>query len=238
MISETGAPPESSDMNLPRGSLHATVTYRPGSPTNPELDGPARLEFRDVPRLGRRFARKIVTTARADKRATLRKLITTHLGRRRMGRPVVAEQWAPYDHVKRPIRLDHWLQQWPHELVGITGFRHAIFGLRRAAPAKRIAFGNRQCLDGQSLGRPGGAQHACVECGIIWSPWTAPDRLFAPIRRPARQPRDSRRVDRRRSGCCRSCVCVNIRGSPSKRMSIAGRSCRFAARCSAPVTAS
>src|SRR5262249_53437419 len=54
-----------------------------------------------------------------------------HLGQGAEMIPVVSGNWPGYEHVNVQGGLDRWLENWPGEqkLVGLTGFRHRIFGL-------------------------------------------------------------------------------------------------------------
>ena len=133
---------------------------------------PLRPELADVVRLGRRFMRRVVATARAEDQP-LQRLLVDHLGPRAASLPVVTGSWAPYDHVNLQIGLDAWLAGLgrEHELVGLTGFRHAPFGLGDLAelgglnPHVRPLGVGSVAVVAVPAG-PAGQTRACVECGL------------------------------------------------------------------------
>lgn len=94
----------------------------PGDQLQPELA--------DVFRLGRRLVRRTVAAARAEDQP-LRRLLYDHLRPGAASMPTVSGSWLQYDHVNVQVGLDAWLARpgRQHELVGITGFRHSMFGL-------------------------------------------------------------------------------------------------------------
>ena len=92
---------------------------------------PLRPELADVGRLVRRGVRALVGAARAEERPQLSRLITRHLGGTAEGLDVVEESWPGYEHVNVQAGLDAWLAApgRAHELVGVAGFQHSVFGL-------------------------------------------------------------------------------------------------------------
>jgi hypothetical protein len=133
------------------------------------LDSETGPELADVARLGRRLIRRAVTAARAED-APARRLLRAHLGAGSGGLPVVSGTWPGYDHVNVQAGLDAWLAAGGrrHELAGLTGFRHQVFGLGDLLQAGSDAYGvgvGSIALDRRPSG-PGGQTLACVQCGI------------------------------------------------------------------------
>jgi hypothetical protein len=140
-----------------------------GGSRDPALDGETGPELADLARLGRRLVRKAVTAARAED-APVRKLLREHLGAGAGSLPVVSAAWPGYDHVNVQAGLSAWLAG-PgrgHQLVGLTGFRHQVFGLGDLLQAGSDAYGVRVgsiALDTMPTG-PGGQTMACVQCAV------------------------------------------------------------------------
>src|ERR1700739_4742077 len=67
----------------------------------------------------------------ARKSGAIREVLVAHLGETPEELPVAAGAWPPYDHVNVQVALDYWLRRQPgeHRLLGLTGFRHRMFGL-------------------------------------------------------------------------------------------------------------
>ncbi len=132
-------------------------------------DGETGPELADLARLGRRLVRKAVTAARAED-APVRKLLREHLGAGAGSLPVVSAAWPGYDHVNVQAGLSAWLAG-PgrgHQLVGLTGFRHQVFGLGDLLQAGSDAYGVRVgsiALDTMPTG-PDGQTMACVQCAV------------------------------------------------------------------------
>lgn len=129
-----------------------------------------RAEWADLPRLGRRLVRKMVTSARADEVATLSGVLADHLGPDAASLPVVAESWAPYEHVNLQGALDRWLdaQGRNHTLVGITGFQYRLFTLADLAQGHSEEDGPQ--VGAVAMARlaagPAGVTRSCVRCGL------------------------------------------------------------------------
>jgi cell division protease FtsH len=132
--------------------------------------GPLRPEVADIGRLGRRLLRKVVSTARAEDAPTLPGLLAEHLGPQVASLPVVADQWPNYEHVNVQIGLEQWLRAAgrSHELVGITGLQHRMFGLADLAQPSTAEHGpgvGSVAMTSFPTG-PDGAARPCVQCGL------------------------------------------------------------------------
>jgi hypothetical protein len=132
-------------------------------------DDSLQPELADVFRLGRRLVQRAVGAARAED-YPLRRVLHDHLGPTAGRMPTVSGSWLQYDHVNVQLGLDAWLER-PgrrHELVGITGFRHAMFGLAELVePARHqamLGIGNVATV--AMPAGPGGRTQSCVKCGI------------------------------------------------------------------------
>jgi hypothetical protein len=135
--------------------------------------GPADDQFRpepaDVFRLGRRLVRLAVSAARAEDHP-LRRVLHDHLGPQAASMPTVSGSWLQYDHVNVQIGLDAWLHGAgrQHELIGITGFQHSMFGLAELAQPGRhysgLGVGNVATV--ALPAGPGGQTRPCVRCGL------------------------------------------------------------------------
>ena len=135
--------------------------------------GPADDQFRpepaDVFRLGRRLVRLAVSAARAEDHP-LRRVLHDHLGPQAASMPTVSGSWLQYDHVNVQIGLDAWLDGAgrQHELIGITGFQHSMFGLAELAQPGRhysgLGVGNVATV--ALPAGPGGQTRPCVRCGL------------------------------------------------------------------------
>ena len=128
-------------------------------------EGGDRPELADVGRLARRLVRQVVHIARAEE-ASVRRLLADHLGGQAGTLPVASGSWRRYDQVNVQAGLDAWLAEpgREHEVAGLTGFHHRVFGL-----ADLIQPGSWQ--PGLGLGSvttdslpagPGGVTLACV----------------------------------------------------------------------------
>jgi hypothetical protein len=136
----------------------------PDSETGPELA--------DVGRLARRLVRRAVTAARAED-APARKLLRAHLGAGTASLPVVSGTWPGYDHVNVQAGLNAWLAGGGrrHELAGLTGYRHQVFGLGDLMQDGNDAYGvgvGSVAFDARPSG-PAGQTLACAQCAIYLS---------------------------------------------------------------------
>jgi ATPase family associated with various cellular activities (AAA) len=132
-------------------------------------DDQFRPEPADVFRLGRRLVRLAVSAARAEDHP-LRRVLHDHLGPQAASMPTVSGSWLQYDHVNVQIGLDAWLHGAgrQHELIGITGFQHSMFGLAELAQPGRhysgLGVGNVATV--ALPAGPGGQTRPCVRCGL------------------------------------------------------------------------
>jgi ATPase family associated with various cellular activities (AAA) len=151
------------------GDSSETLTSRIGS-TRPDVpDSETGPELADVARLARRLVRRAVTAARVQD-APARTLLRAHLGAGTASLPVVSGTWPGYDHVNVQAGLNAWLAGGDrrHELAGLTGFRHQVFGLGDLLQAGSDAYGvgvGSVALDTRPAG-PAGQTLACVQCAV------------------------------------------------------------------------
>jgi hypothetical protein len=100
-------------------------------------DEDEQLRLSDLAKLARRTRRRVVRRARADDKPTFARLIHDHLGVPLEGVEVVEESWPSYELVNVQVGLNAWLDGTglsgdplrSHTLVGMTRYRHRIFGL-------------------------------------------------------------------------------------------------------------
>ena len=99
----------------------------------------------------------------------IRKALVDHLGENAERLPVATGSWPPYEHVNIQVAIGRWLEehQGSHQLLGVTGFRHRMFGLADLLQPGMDA--------GMSLGGvaevelpigPDGEMLSCVQCGL------------------------------------------------------------------------
>jgi ATPase family associated with various cellular activities (AAA) len=96
-----------------------------------------QLRLSDLAKLARRTRRRVVRRARAEDKPTFAVLIDEHLGVPLEGVEVVEESWPSYELVNVQVGLDAWLDETDaagvpvrsHTLVGMTRYRHRVFGL-------------------------------------------------------------------------------------------------------------
>jgi hypothetical protein len=135
----------------------------------PTVADPGAPELADLGRMRRRLVRRFVAAARVDERPTPQSVLTAHFGPEATSLPVVADSWAPYEHVNVQLGLEGWLGQEgrTHELVGVTGFQHRQFAL--ADLAAEIQYGDlgvgSVAMANQSSG-PDGRTYPCVQCAL------------------------------------------------------------------------
>jgi ATPase family associated with various cellular activities (AAA) len=151
----------------PRPSRVASYGFAAASPAPPETDAPPELA--DLGRLARRLMRKVVSTARAED-TSVQRLLTGHLGAAAATLPVATGTWPRYDQVNVQAGLDAWLAgpDREHEVSGLTGFRHSIFGLADLAQPGPRQFGiGLGSVSTEPLpAGPGGITRACVRCAL------------------------------------------------------------------------
>lgn len=95
--------------------------------------------------------------------------ITGHLGPGAEYLPVVSGSWPPYDHVNVQGGIDRWLAAaaGQHRLLGLTGFRHRMFGLAdlcQPGGDQGMRIGGVALRDFPS--GPDDAVRNCVQCGL------------------------------------------------------------------------
>ena len=132
-------------------------------------EGGDRPELADVGRLARRLVRQVVHIARAEE-ASVRRLLADHLGGQAGTLPVASGSWPRYDHVNVQAGLDAWLAEpgREHEVAGLTGFHHRVFGLADLIQPGSWQPGLGLCsvtTDSLPAG-PGGVTLACVQCAL------------------------------------------------------------------------
>jgi MoxR-like ATPase len=136
------------------------------------VDGAAGpLELVDAVRLVRRARRRLVRLARAELVDTLPGLLHRHLGGDAPDLSVVADGWPSYEHVNVQTALDAWVAEpgVEHELIGIIGFQHHLFGLADLLAAQGAeGFGPRpgNVARVNVATGPDGRVLACVQCAI------------------------------------------------------------------------
>jgi hypothetical protein len=149
-------------------TVRATATIR-SAQHSPHIDDSLRPEPADVLRLGRRLVRLAVGAARAEDRP-IRHLLHEHLGPGAGTFPIVSGTWYCYDHVNVQLGLDAWLAAGGrrHELTGLTGFRHQMFGLAELIEQGGHGFGlgvGNVATISLPTG-PEGSTRSCVRCGL------------------------------------------------------------------------
>ena len=141
----------------------ASSGFVPAGPGPAAEDPP---ELADLGRLARRLVRKAVSTARAED-TSVRRLLQDHLGAAVATLPVATASWPRYDHVNVQAGLDAWLAGpgMEHQVCGLTGFRHAMFGLSDLAQPGPQHFGiGVGSVTTQALpAGPGGLTRPCVQ---------------------------------------------------------------------------
>jgi len=95
--------------------------------------------------------------------------ITGHLGPGAEYLPVISGSWPPYDHVNVQGAIDRWLAAaaGEHRLLGLTGFRHRMFGLAdlcQPGGDQGMRIGGVAMRDFPS--GPDDAVRSCVQCGL------------------------------------------------------------------------
>ena len=95
--------------------------------------------------------------------------LAEHLGEESWLLPVLTSTWPSYEHVNVQGALDSWLARngAPFKLVGVTGFRHRVFGLPdlcQPGSDQGMAIGGVPMADHPS--GPGEQTRSCVQCGL------------------------------------------------------------------------
>jgi hypothetical protein len=131
-------------------------------------------ELADVARLAQRGVQKLVRAARGAQPPLpqgLNKILLDHFGEQAGQLDVVDEAWPTYDAVNVQAGLDAWLsvEGREHELVGVTGFQHSVFGLAElltADPFRGMHVGPGNVARTNLPSGPDGQVRPCVECGL------------------------------------------------------------------------
>ena len=138
-------------------------------PQPPPAEGGDRPELADVIRLARRLVRQVVHAARADE-ASIQRRLADHLGADAGSLPVASGSWPRYDRVNVQAGLDAWLAEpgREHEVAGITGFRHRMFGLADLSHPNpwHAGLGLGSVTTDLLPSGPDGATLACVQCAL------------------------------------------------------------------------
>ena len=138
-------------------------------PQPPPAEGGDRPELADVIRLARRLVRQVVHAARADE-ASIQRRLADHLGADAGSLPVASGSWPRYDRVNVQAGLDAWLAEpgREHEVAGITGVRHRMFGLADLSHPNpwHAGLGLGSVTTDLLPSGPDGATLACVQCAL------------------------------------------------------------------------
>ena len=138
-------------------------------PQPPPAEGGDRPQLADVIRLARRLVRQVVHAARADE-ASIQRRLADHLGADAGSLPVASGSWPRYDRVNVQAGLDAWLAEpgREHEVAGITGFRHRMFGLADLSHPNpwHAGLGLGSVTTDLLPSGPDGATLACVQCAL------------------------------------------------------------------------
>ncbi len=129
-------------VGMPAAYAHVT-TYDEAGPL-PDDDDDDRLRLSDVGKLGRRFRRGLVRTARLDDRPSFPKLLAAHLQTDLDQVEIVEESWPAHDLVNVQVGLVAFLaaDDVSHELVGMRSHRRVEFGLADLLrPSEEMRFG-------------------------------------------------------------------------------------------------
>lgn len=95
--------------------------------------------------------------------------LVEHLGDGAQDLPVASGSWPPYDHVNVQTALDAWLAARPgsSRLLGLTGFRHRMFGLADLfSPGMDAGMAIGSVARVELATGPDGEVLGCVQCGI------------------------------------------------------------------------
>ncbi len=153
------------------GDVGQTGVVSSGSPgaAGPAPSGALRPRPGDVLRLWQRGVQTVVRAARAEPQASVPMLLGAHLGPEAGSWPVVADEWAEYDHVNVQAALDVWLadpaRKW--ELFGLTGVQHGMLSLGDLLveqPHIWQRLGSVAMVDLPA--GPDGEVRTCVRCGL------------------------------------------------------------------------
>jgi ATPase family associated with various cellular activities (AAA) len=150
---------------------YAPLTRRgmPGMGPPAVTGGGDRPELADVGRLARRLVRRVIYAARAEE-ASIQRRLAGHLGAGAGALPVASGSWPRYDQVNLQAGLDAWLAEpgREHEVAGLTGFRHRMFGLADLTQPGgwHPGLGLGSVTTDLLPSGPDGATLACVQCAL------------------------------------------------------------------------
>jgi ATPase family associated with various cellular activities (AAA) len=126
----------------------------------------------------------VVSTARAED-TSVRRLLMDHLGASVATLPIATASWPRYDHVNVQAGLDAWLAGpgIEHQVCGLTGFHHAMFGLSDLAQTgpRHFGIGVGSVTTHALPAGPGGLTRPCVQCALYLV--TGPDGPLALLMR-------------------------------------------------------
>lgn len=126
----------------------------------------------------RGFARAVAYSAGRPKpkpdtgdgqQSTVSSTLIDHLGENAGSLPVTSGNWPAYEHVNVQGGLDRWLESWPgqHELLGLAGFRHRMFGLADLCqPGMETGLALAGVPVSEQPSGPDGEMRSCVQCGL------------------------------------------------------------------------
>lgn len=130
-----------------------------------------RPEPADVARLARRGLRAVVRAARTEPEVTVAAVLGAHLGPGADRWPVVADQWATYDHVNVAAAAEAWLAEPVRQaqIVGLTGWQHRELALGDLLVDQSMfgmapGIGNVAMVDLPA--GPDGQVRTCVRCAL------------------------------------------------------------------------
>ncbi|HEU5331535.1 MAG TPA: ATP-binding protein [Actinocrinis sp.] len=92
-----------------------------------------------------------------------------HLGEDAQNLPVATGTWQPHDHVNVQAAIDVWTERHPGagRLLGLTGFRHRMFGLADlCTPGLDTGMAVGAAARVELASGPGGEVRGCVQCGV------------------------------------------------------------------------
>lgn len=134
-------------------------------------DSTLRPQAADLGRLARRGLRAVVRAARVEPEVGVAAVLGAHLGPEAVRWPVVADQWAAYDHVNVDTAVEVWLADPARQarLIGLTGFQHRELALgdllvEHPMYGPALGIGNVALVDLPA--GPDGEVRTCVRCAL------------------------------------------------------------------------
>ena len=116
-----------------------------------------------------RYVHAVAPTEGQPAKSPLSALLREHLGAQAELLPAASGQWPNYEHVNVQTGLDRWLaqQSGQHRLVGVTGFRHRMFGLADLCqPDTEPGLGVGGAATMELAAGPDGETRSCAQCGL------------------------------------------------------------------------